>query len=123
MTAQELLTLLSAADCPPSVEGDELTFDRDIPPDLEPFVELLQTGLRAILTDHRWFGIDAIGRGIGPGRDGALRTDALLPATVVLLIVEVSLDGWDRIDSKARDYLPEAFEHASSAKPGKVKTR
>ena len=120
MTARELLDTLSAADCGPTVEGDELVFERDFRTDLAPLVELLQTGLRAVLTGRRWFGIDSTGRGVGPARDGVLNPASRLPSTVTLLTVEGCRDGWDKIDPKARDVLPQAFEPAAQAKPSKL---
>lgn len=94
MTVLDLMVQLSAADCVPAIEGDELVFDRDIPDDLLPFVEVLHTGLRAHLTGKRWFGIDANGRGASRP-DGILSFSELLPEHVRLLSVEG--DNWDRI--------------------------
>ena len=119
MTVNELLLALSAADCTPRVEGDELAFDREPPADLLAYVSLLQTGLRAALSGRPWFGIDGSGTGFSLGTlfDGALNPADTVPAACTLLIVEGDRSGWDRIQPALRDRLPQAFH-----KPGeKVK--
>jgi hypothetical protein len=101
MTAQALLARVTPYR--PAVRGDELVFAADVPADLDPAVEALQTGLRAALTGRRWYGIaDATGRGaeLDPG--------APLPVGTTLLCVEG--DGcWDRIKRAARRDLPGLF--------------
>jgi len=111
MTAAKLLGLLTQAGCVPSVRGCFLEFDEDVPEELEGFVELLQTGLRAIIAGRHWFGIDADGRGVGPLADGALDFRRPLPATARCLAVEGEYGaGWDRIDPRALTEHPSAFE-------------
>lgn len=97
-----LLTLLRPYD--PTAEGAELVFDLDPPEDLWQMAVILQTGLRAVLTNRRWFGIDSDGhscgphpsRGDGPLAFGALDTAKPIPQQVRLLTVEGE-QGWDRI--------------------------
>ncbi len=84
----------------PAVDGFDLIFDRDLPPDLLPAVRVLHTGVRALLAGKRWFGTDANGRGTGPGRDGALNPAAPIPHGTVLLTVEAGGKS-DRIDPRA----------------------
>jgi hypothetical protein len=110
MTAAKLLSLLSQAGCVPAVRGCLLEFAEDVPEELEGFVELLQSGLRAMLAGRRWFGIDASGRGVGPLTDGALDFQRPLPASTRCLAVEGEYGaGWDVIDSLAKIERPEAF--------------
>lgn len=94
MTVHDLVAQLSAAECVPAIEEDELVFDRDVPDDLLPFVEVLQSGLRAYLTGRKWFGIDSTGHGAARP-DGLLAFSDLLPDHVSLLAVEGEV--WDRV--------------------------
>ncbi|OWK34184.1 hypothetical protein [Fimbriiglobus ruber] len=115
MTARQLLDALTAAGCVPSIEGEELVLDTIPPAPLEPFVELLSTGMRALLTGRRWFGLDAqTGRGCGPLRDGALDPAQLLPSNVSLLCVEGDRI-WDR-HPLAVVLTPSAFEPPATKK-------
>ena len=83
MTVKDLLLALSAADCTPRVEGDELAFDHEPPADLLPYVLLLQTGLRAVLSGRPWYGIDGSGTGftLGTRFDGELNPADAIPST------------------------------------------
>lgn len=105
MTAASLLADLTAADCRPAVEGEELALDRPPPDHLAGPLAVLHTGVRALLTGRRWFGLDlATGRSCGPHPargDGPLAFGGLdpgrtLPANVGLLCVEGD-SCWDRI--------------------------
>jgi hypothetical protein len=87
-----------------SVEGD------DPPEELLRAMRTLQTGLRAVLTGKRWFGLDArTGRACGPhpacGHGllafGALDPTRTLPTAVGLLSVEGD-SCWDRLSPLAR---------------------
>ena len=110
MTAAKLLGLLTQAGCVPSCRGFHLEFAEDVPAKLEGYVELLQSGLRAMLTGRRWFGIDPAGHGVGPFTDGALDFHQPLPATTRCLSVEGEYGaGWDVIDPLAKHELPDAF--------------
>lgn len=110
MTVAKLLDMLRAAGCAPSVRGHYLELAADPPDELEGYVELLQSGLRAMLTGRRWFGIDANGHGIGPLMDGALAFHQPLPSSAYLLCIESEPDaGWDYVDPRARVVLPDAF--------------
>ena len=114
ITAVQLLALLRPYD--PIVEGAELVFDSELPEDLWPMAAILQTGLRAILTNRRWFGIDTDGhscgphpnRGNGPLAFGALDTAKPIPRAVRLLTVEGE-QGWDRIRPAAYLDFPQLF--------------
>lgn len=68
-----------------AVEGDVLLVDEDAPADLLAAARLLGSGVRAVVGGRPWYGADADGRGVGPGRDGALDVNALLPAAVARL--------------------------------------
>lgn len=110
MTASTLLAALTAVGCRPAVEGEELVFDRSPPDHLASPLAVLHTGVRALVSERRWFGLDpATGKpcGLHPARrDGLLAFGALdpareLPATVGLLAVEGD-SCWDRLDPHAR---------------------
>lgn len=127
MTARELLIALSAADCTPRVEGEELAFDRKPPANLLPYVELLHTGVRAVLTGRAWYGIASprgkdgrgcglgCGRGCGPWLDGAMNPADEIPPSAALLTVAGDSD-WDRIRPGTIEKLPDAFREPT-AKP------
>ena len=114
LCAVQLLALLRPYD--PIVEGAELVFASDPPEDLWPMAAILQTGLRAALTNRRWFGIDTDGRGCGPHPDrgngplafGALDTAKPIPRAVRLLTVEGE-PRWDRIRTVAYLDFAELF--------------
>ena len=114
ITAVQLLRLLQPYD--PTVDGAVLVFDSDPPEDLWQMAAILQTGLRAILTNRRWFGIDKDGRGCGPHPSravgplafGALDPAKPIPQEVRLLIVEGE-QGWDRIRPVAYLDFPQLF--------------
>ena len=103
-TAVELLARVEPFG--PAVEGDSLVLDPDLPADLEPALEVLHTGLRAILTGRRWFGSTC--------SDGKrvmvleLDPSKPIPPRIGLLYVEGD-KRWDRIDPAARIELPELF--------------
>src|SRR5688572_7538393 len=83
----------------PSVEGAALVFDSDPPADLEPALEILHTGLRALLTGREWFGSTcADGK-----RASVIELDpsAPIPPRIGLLCVEGETR-WDRIHPAAR---------------------
>lgn len=102
----------------PAVDGFDLVFDRDLPPDLLPVMRVLHTGVRALLAGRRWFGTDADGRGTGPGRDGALNPAAPIPFGTVLLTVEGG-GKCDRIDPRA----PLDLGHLFGSPPQKERGR
>jgi len=109
MTAHELLTALVAVGCEPFRENDDIEVKRDVPRDLYPYVELLHTGVRAILSGRRWFGIDADGRGVGFGVGGEMSPFETIPDNAVLLTVEGARDSWDRIPQQVKLDFPKAF--------------
>ena len=109
----------------PSVESAELVFASDPPDDLWQMAAILQTGLRAVLTNRRWFGIDADGhtcgpypsRGHGPLTFGALDTAKPVPRTACLLTVEGE-PGWDRVRPASLINYHRLFDTAvASSKP------
>ena len=119
MTATKLLDGLTRAGCSPRIEGPDLVFDADPPDDLARYLEVLQTGVRALLLGKRWFGIDPRdGIACGPFRNrisgplawGALDPSAMLPRKVGLLIVEGTGEVWDRLGPLATVVFPELFE-------------
>ena len=117
MTVAILLDLLAKAGCSPSVRESFLELADDAPDELEGYVELLQSGLRAKLASRRWFGIDANGRGVGPHVDGALDFRLPLPSATHCLTVEGDVGaGWDVIDPRAKLDLPDAFAEPSPRK-------
>src|SRR5207245_2467740 len=67
----------------PVVENDELVVDADPPPELVPVLEVLQTGVRALLAARRWYGCD--GR---TGRVFELHAGTPVPGHITLLSVE-----------------------------------
>jgi len=111
VTVVKLLGLLTQAGCSQSVRECFLELADNAPEDLEAYVELLQSGLRAKLAGKRWFGIDENGRGVGPLVDGALDFHRPLPLATRSLAVEGECDAsWDVIDSRANTALADAFD-------------
>jgi hypothetical protein len=121
MTVSEIMAQLSAT-YELSIVDDALELNDDVPAELARYAALLQTGIRAKLTGRRWFGINAAGRGVGPGVDGALDFHRLLPLETELLCVEGDLQGgWDRIGEKAKRQLADAFEPMTETRGAKKK--
>lgn len=104
MTAAELLAALHQAGCAPSVDGADLVLSTDPPDALATTVELLHTGVRAILTGKRWYGCDTT-----TGRGVELDPAARIPLNIDMLVVEGAAERWDRIHPQARLDLPELF--------------
>ena len=120
MTAQKLLDALTVAGCAPALDGLDVTFDRDPPPELDRDLDVLLTGVRALLMGRRWYGIDcATGRAVGPHplrthgplAFGCLDPAAKLPRNVGLLTVANGEgEPWDRLPPFAVDDWPDCFE-------------
>jgi hypothetical protein len=117
VTAASLLAALTAGGCRPTAEGEELVFHRPPPAHLHDPLAVLHTGVRALVTGRRWFGLDpATGkpcgphpaRGDGPLAFGALDPARPLPAGVGLLSVEGDAC-WDRLPPLARLNSPDLF--------------
>jgi len=109
MTAAKLLDALTVAGCRPTIDGPAVVFDADPPAELARYLDVLLTGVRAMLLGKRWFGIDcATGRFLGKG--GQLDPAAKLPRNAGLLIVEAPGERWDRLAPWALDDFPELFE-------------
>lgn len=109
MTARQLLDVLVRAGCVPALDGPDVTFDKEPPAELDRYLDVLLTGVRALLMGKRWCGLDcATGRFLGTR--GALNPAAKLPRAVGLLIVEAAGERWDRLGPWAVDDLPECFD-------------
>ena len=114
LSAVQVFDLLRLYD--PTVEGAELIFASDPPDDLWQMAAILHTGLRAVLMNRRWFGIDTDGhscgpypsRGNGPLAFGALDTAKPIPQQVRLVTVEGER-GWDRVRPASYMNFPQLF--------------
>jgi hypothetical protein len=84
----------------PVVEDGDLVFGSDLPADLEPVVEVLQTGIRACLTGRPWWGSSVAPSHPRP-RVERLNPGEPLPTWVGLLAVEGD-QTWDRIRPAAK---------------------
>lgn len=115
MTAADLLAALQQAGCEPAADGDELVLSADPPGPLVAKLELLHTGVRAILAGKCWYGCDT-----ATGRTVALDPADLIPSRVGLLVVEGAAELWDRIHPLARLDSPELFARSG---PTKKRTR
>ncbi len=87
----------------PAVEGNDLTFATDPPPELDAVLCVLHSGVRAVLTTRRWWGSTG-----EKARVVELNPAAPIPAGIALLTVEGE-DVWDRIRPDAPIDLPELF--------------
>ncbi len=113
MTAQDLLTKLTAIGCAPAVDGPDLLLTSPPPADLEPVIGILQCSLRALLTARNLYAMDNRGKPIGPGC--VINPKELLPADVRLVAVEGPNGGeWDRIHPLARESYPALFAEAEA---------
>ena len=119
MTAAKLLDALVLAGCNPVLEGPDVSFDREPPAELDRCLDVLLTGVRAVLMGKRWYGIDCTtGRGCGPFplrthgllAFGCLDPAAKLPRHIGLLIVEAPDEQWDRLSPRAILDFPDLFE-------------
>lgn len=91
-TARDLLTAVQPFG--PSIEAEELVFDRDPPADLLPALCALHTGLRAILTCREWWGSSDVGE--KRPRVAILNPGEPIPEWCGLLCV-ANDSKWDRI--------------------------
>ncbi len=108
MTAAELPDALAVAGCAPTIDGPAVVFDADPPAELARDLDVLPTGVRALLLGKRWYGIDcATGRFLGTR--GALNPAAKLPRNVGLLVVEAQAERRDRLSPWVLDELPDRF--------------
>ena len=80
----------------PIVENGELVLTADPPPELILVLEVLHTGVRALLTKRRWYGCDG-----QTGRVTELNEGVPLPGQITLLCVERDTC-WDRIGAEAK---------------------
>ena len=111
MTAAELLAALQEAGCEPTADEGELVLSADPPYALAAEVELLHTGVRAILAGKCWYGCDT-----ATGRTIVLDPADLIPNNVGLLAVEGGAELWDRIHPLARFDFPDSFIVPASTK-------
>lgn len=100
-TARTLAVLVESLG--PFVEGGELVFANEPPPELDSALAVLHTGVRAVLTGQRWWG----GASDKP-RVVELNPAAPIPAGITLLAVEGDRR-WDRMDPAARTELAYLF--------------
>ena len=105
-TARDLLTHVRRSG--PLVEGNELTFVGDPPPELDALLDLLHTGVRALLTGRCWWGSTT-----AKPRVIELNPAAPIPHGIELLAVEGDAR-WDRIPPDARIDFPYLFAPAPS---------
>ena len=91
------------------VEGDELVAERDLPPGLLSRLEILHTGVRAVLTGKKWQG-STVPDGARP-RVLELDPSKPIPLRIMFLCVEGD-PLWDRIPASARLDLPDLFTPA-----------
>jgi hypothetical protein len=117
MTASQLHAAFLSDGCQIVATEDGVGIRGAIPPKLEPYIEILHTGLRAIVLNRRWFGTDSGGRALGPHamgagllREGALDRTKPLPPAVAQLFVEGPGEGVDDVPTDAVDRLPDAFQ-------------
>jgi hypothetical protein len=103
-TAAGLLTL--AAPFGPTIEGFDLVFTLEPPPELDGALNVLHTGLRAQLAARSWYGCGSESR---TARPRILDPAAPIPADITLLCVEGD-PCWDRIDLAARLDFPAMFD-------------
>ncbi len=113
MTTTVLLTALRAAGCEPDVDGAGLVFAADPPDPLAVRLEVLHTGVLAVLAGKRWYGCDP-----ATGRTVVLDPAALIPPTVGLLAVGGTAV-WERLHPVARLDLPDLFAAADVGKPAR----
>jgi hypothetical protein len=100
-TAEALLTAVGPFG--PSVDREELDFAVDPPSELVPVIEVLQTGLRALLGGRPWYGCDG-----ETGRVVQLQPGVPVPGNVTLLCVAGDTC-WDRIGPGVKNDLPALF--------------
>src|SRR5262245_57626079 len=112
-TASELLTAVS--NFGPAVEGFDLVFETDPPDEYDGMLRILQTGIRAILTGRRWFGISTE---TGRGWDHDPRFQ--LPDWVGMLLVEGD-PRWDRLRPDARLDFPHLFRSERPPRAGELR--
>ena len=103
MTAAELLTALSAGGYEPEADGGELVLAAAPPDALAGPLDVLGTGVVAVLTGRPWWGCDG-----DTGRTLALDPRQRIPANVTLLSVG-GWTGWDRLHPSAALDLPHIF--------------
>lgn len=106
MTATALLAALRDAGCEPEADGVALVFAADPPDALAVRLEVLHTGVLALLAGKRWHGCDP-----ATGRTVALDPAAPIQRSVGLLTVEGAAV-WDRLHPVARLDLPDLFTPA-----------
>src|SRR5690348_17187474 len=86
-----------------AVEGLELVFDDDLPPDIVELLRVLHTGVRALIASRKWFGCEG-----KTGRIVDLLPAFPVPEGITLLAVEKDTR-WDRIHPSAWVECPRLF--------------
>lgn len=102
-TAAALLTVLTNNGAHLRVEGRDLVCDGDVPDVLDDRLKILHTGVRALLMNLPWYGID---RDTGFGDE--MNPESTLPDRIGLLCVSGD-SKWDRVHDWDREYLPDLF--------------
>lgn len=111
MTAAELLAQLREVGCVPEMEDGELAFTADPPDTLAGPLEVLRTGVVALLTGRTWWGCDS-----DTGRSLPLDPRHRIPRHVTLLSLGGE-SGWERLHPLAFLDLPELFIAPATPKP------
>lgn len=109
MTAVALHALLVARGFKLHVQNGELLVDPEPPPEIDKNLQVLHSGVRALLTGKKWYGsTDATSKKPWVGE---LSPAKLIPEGVGLLCVACDPDGqWDRIAPYYRIDNPQLFE-------------
>jgi hypothetical protein len=112
MTAVALLE--SLAPYRPTVEDGELVVELDPPAGLLVRLELLHSGVRAILSGRRWQG----GTATSGDRPCVVNLDPAKPIPPRVTLLRVEGDSrWDRVPANVRTSTPDLFDHQSKPEP------
>jgi hypothetical protein len=118
ITAFALLALVKRFG--PTIEGEELVFDTDLPEDLEDAMSILHTGVRALLTCKPWWGSAACDA--KRPKVEVLDSDKPIPSWCGLVCVEGDA-GWERIHPNAIKNHPELFAPVAAMAAGQLTRR
>ncbi len=112
------LLLLRVQEWVPQVEGGDLVFAAEPPPEVQRLLSVLHTGVRACLVGRVWWCVVA---GNKP-RMLELRPDQPLPRDAELLCVEGDVC-WDRVPPHAKHDLPQLFQRIAKTDGERVSQR
>lgn len=113
MTAFQLSNALTAAGVTLAADAGKLALTGPVPPSLMSACKVLKTGLLALASGRRWWGVESPG-----GHWLLLDTRLTVPDSVGLLAAEGAAR-WDRVRPGARLDCPHLFAAAAPAKGGK----